>query len=170
MKTKNHRTVQGTERACLVYLCPLSKILQIKWYKWNLFRIEHVIPCGILRTLWTLPAVWDSDTAAGSCHRVSFVVSVRVLICFFSRRENSTRRSSDVYFHSVLPSYRQKTLLILLVLLQNVKLLRANDWKVWIECSGSRDISVQHRTKSTKAVSRATFTPTLWCFSTVLWI
>lgn len=40
--------------------------------------------------------------------RVSFVVSVLVLICFFSQRDNLTRRSSDAYFHCVLLSRRKE--------------------------------------------------------------
>lgn len=89
--------------------------------------------------------------------RVSFVVLVLVLICFFSQTENLTRRSSDAYFHSVLLSQRKGKKKLLILPVPSTKgqaSLSASDCKFWICCSDCcHTASVQHRAGASEAVS-----------------
>lgn len=100
---------------------------------------------------------------------------LRVLICFFSQRENPTRHSLDVYFHSVLPSHRQKNPADPFCVFYKMSSFSESKWMqdldrlFWFLWHFSEAQSWVDKS-CFLYVRGATFTLTVGCFSTELWI
>lgn len=123
------------------------KILQIKWYEWNLLKI-HVFQCGILRTLWSLSTGWDSGTAGGSCHQGIFccVSACSYLLLQPDRKPDPPLLGCLFSLCSSVTKKRKKLLILPVSSSEGQASLSASDWKFWIDCSDScYTASVQHR-------------------------
>lgn len=141
--------------SCLNKFMSAVKILQIKWYQWDLLKIQHVFECGILRKLWALSIGWDSGTAGGSCHQgifycVTASCSSSYLLLQPDRKSDPPPLRRLFPFCSSFTKTRKKKKLLILPIssTKGQASLSASDWKFWIDCSDScHVVSVQTELK-----------------------